>query len=92
MKYWTTDEPKGSPFWEKPRDPEATGWLYTRIGDLRRYLNEHPEVPGAWRWWTVGDDTIERAWYSREELLAPGGGRRAMRGHTLRWGRAHGML
>ncbi len=90
MKYWTTDEPKGSPFWEKPRDPEATGWLYTRIGDLRRYLNEHPEVPGAYRWHSAyGDMDVE--FQPREMILAKGGGQRARRGHTTRWGRARGM-
>ncbi len=91
MKYWQTKEPPSSAYWQRPRPAGSTGWIFVRVGDLRRYLREHPEVPGAYRYWTVGNDDVGRDWYSREELLAPGGGRRAMRGHTLRWGRAHGM-
>lgn len=91
MKYFETDEPQGSKFWSSTRDPGATGWIFTRIGELRKYLREHPEVPGAYRWWSSGNDDVERAYYTREELLAKGAGKRVTRGHTTRWGRARGM-
>ncbi len=91
MKYFETDEPKGSKFWATPRDEGARGWIFARIGELRKYLREHPEVPGAWRWWTSGNDDVGQEYYTRDELLAPGAGKRVTRGHTVRWGRARGL-
>ena len=91
MKYFETAEPPSSDYWTRPRQPGSTGWQFMRIGDLRRYLREHPEVPGAYRWWTSGNDDVERAYYTREELLAQGAGKRVTRGHTVRWGRSRGL-
>jgi hypothetical protein len=91
MKYFETDEPQGSKFWSSTRDPGATGWIFTRIGELRKYLREHPEVPGAYRWWTSGNDDVGQEYYTREELLAQGAGKRVTRGHTVRWGRSRGL-
>ena len=48
-------------------------------------------MPGAWRWWTSGNDDVGQEYYTREELLAQGAGKRVTRGHTVRWGRARGM-
>jgi len=82
MKYWVvaTEEPV----------PEHAP-MFNRATNLRHYLAEHPEEPGALLYWWYGEDLVEVAFHSREEILA-GGATKAKRGATLEWLSARGMV